>query len=337
MPQEVLYVFISRSDSSHTFLTMDSSQNQWTQAANKQGLVSIGTHSPFLTTSGPPRTPSQPVIIVEAGLSDCSVSWKAVVREISPFARIYCYDRAGYGQSEPSPAAGTATDIAAELSALLIAAGLEGPYVMVGHSYSGILIREFVAANLDNCVGLVLVDTLQEDALQYVQHEWPFEALAAVQGSLNQSDTTGVSKSSKLTAEEWKAIQHPDNEEASVATTKKEYGEAVPSLMALDLKKQFDACAFGDRPVSVIKGNQSRDYEMIYKAGVGAGNGTVEEREKVRKFIDGIDETMETLQRKQLQLSKRSRLIDATGSGNQVHMQQPELIAEEVRWVLNSL
>lgn len=312
---------------------MDSSQNQWTQAANKQGLVSIGTHSLFLTTSGPPRAPSQPVVIIEAGHDDCSVSWPAVMRAISPFARVYSYDRAGYGRSEASPAPGTATNIAAELSALLIAAGVPGPYIMVGHSYGGILTREFMAANLEKCVGLVLVDTLQEDALNY---EWPFPALKAIQGSLDQCETIGVVAKSKLTPEEWKAIKHANAQDTFTATADKEFAELFASAITLDAKKQFDTCAFGDRPVSVIKGCAARDYEMIYEAGVKAGNGTPEERAEVRRFNDSIDENWEVMQRKQLQLSKRSRMVYAKESGHQVHMQQPELIAEEVKWVMDS-
>lgn len=313
---------------------MDSSQNEWTQAANKQGLVSIGTHSLFLTTSGPPRAPSQPVVIIEAGHSDCTVSWPAVMRAISPFARIYGYDRAGYGNSEASPSPGTAINIAVELSALLAAAGVSGPYIMVAHSYGGILAREFMAANLEECVGLVLVDTVQEDALQY---EWPFAALKAVQGSLDQCETTGVVAKSKLTAEEWKAIRYANAQESFEATADKEFAELFSSARTLDEKKQFETCAFGDRPVSVIKGRADRDYEMIYEAGVEAGNGTPEERADVRRFNDSIGENLERMQRRQLLLSKRSRMVYAKESGHQVHMQQPELIAEEVKWVIDSL
>ena len=312
---------------------MDPPPNEWTQAATKEGHVSIGTHSLFLTAAGPSQTPSQPAVVIEAGHGDHSDSWKAGMRAISTFARVYSYDRAGYGQSEPSPVPGTARNSASELSALLGAAGVPGPYILVCHSYGGIIAREFVAANLERSAGLVLVDTLTEDALKA---EYPFEALNAVQGSLDQSETTGVSQSSKLTAEESKALRHATAQPSYKATADKEFGEIFTSLAELGSKKQFDTCAFGEMPVSVIKGCAYRDYEMIYAAGVKAGNGTTEQREQYRKFTDSLDGLSETNQRRQLQLSKRGRMVYALESGHQVHMQQPELIADEVKWILSA-
>jgi pimeloyl-ACP methyl ester carboxylesterase len=118
---------------------MASSLTDWTQAASKHGLVLIGTHSLFLSTAGPRRTPSHPVVIIEAGHSDSSDEWPPVMRAISPFARVYSYDRAGYGKSEPSPSPRTASNIVAELSTLLDATALHGPYLLVEHSYGGVL------------------------------------------------------------------------------------------------------------------------------------------------------------------------------------------------------
>lgn len=106
---------------------------------------SIGSHSLFLRVSGPPRHPGDPVIIIEAGHSDGSLTWPAVQRHISQFARVCSYDRAGYGYSEPSSSPITGREIAEDLVVPLPAADIEPPYLLVGHSYSGILIREFFA------------------------------------------------------------------------------------------------------------------------------------------------------------------------------------------------
>jgi pimeloyl-ACP methyl ester carboxylesterase len=108
---------------------MDSTQNEWTQAEYKHGLMTIGAHSLFLATAGAPRTPSQPVVVIKAGHCDNSDSWKAVMGAILPFARVYCYDRAGYGQSEVLPTPRTAANITSELSALLNAVGVGAPYI----------------------------------------------------------------------------------------------------------------------------------------------------------------------------------------------------------------
>jgi hypothetical protein len=70
---------------------------------------------------------------------------------------------------------------------------------------------------------------------------------------------------------------------------------------------------------------------------VKAGNGTPEQKDTLKKFIDGVDEIWERNQRKQLNLSKRGRMVYTRESGHQVHMEQPGLIAEEVKWILESL
>ena len=313
---------------------MSSSLNEWTQALSTQGLVSIGTHSLFLSAAGPPRAPSQPVVIIEAGQGDSSEAWPAVMREISAFARVYSYNRAGYGQSESSSSPRTAENIASELSALLDATAVQGPYILVGHSYGGILTREFIASRQGDCAGLVLVDAVQEDDLKY---EWPFPALMAVKGSLDRHEVIGLTATSKLTPDEWEAFVQVSAEDSANATAEKEFEELPGSVQNLELKKQFDTCAFGDRPVSIIKGSHVSDYEKIYEAGVRAGNGTPEQRETLKRFIEKIDEVWERNQKRQLDLSRKSRMVYANKSGHQVMQQQPELVAEEVKWILSLL
>src|SRR5512139_1083632 len=87
------------------------------------------------------RAPGQPVIILEAGLGDHLYSWYSLQTKVSGFARVCAYDRAGMGWSEPSRAPRTAGQISDELNTLLANAQEPGPYVMVGHSYGGLITR----------------------------------------------------------------------------------------------------------------------------------------------------------------------------------------------------
>lgn len=89
--------------------------------------------------------------------------------------------------------------------------------------------------------------------------------------------------------------------------------------------------------MSMIKGSHVSDYEKTYEAGVKAGNGTLEQRETLKKFTKGIDEIWGRNQRRQLDLSRKSRMVYAEKSGHSVNQQQPDLVAEEVKWILASL
>ena len=312
---------------------MSSSPNPWTQSPTHAGLVFLGIHSLFLAAAGPPRTAGQAVVILEAGYGGCSSTWAAVMRAVSPFARIYSYDRSGYGRSEISPAPRTACNIAAELSALLDAAGVAGPFVLVGHSYGGILVREFLDLRKGDVMGMVLVDTLQEADLRYA---WPFAEVRVLSAGLDSYAIRGLDESHQLTPEEWKVFLDDEKREGHGEASKREFEQVPSASMALAEKKQFDGCVLQDRPLSVIKGEHVRDYRLLYENGVKAGNGSTKQRDTLKKWIDGIDEVWEKNQRQQLMLSRNGRMVYARHSGHQVALQQPILVAEEIKWVLDS-
>ena len=63
-----------------------------------------------------------------------------VFAELATLAPVVAYDRAGNGQSPADGQPATPAHIAARLHALLGAAGIPPPYVLVGHSWGGPLI-----------------------------------------------------------------------------------------------------------------------------------------------------------------------------------------------------
>jgi len=103
-----------------------------------------------------------PSVVIEAGSGDNASSWENVVRRVAGFARVCAYDRAGLGWSDPAPGPRTMDDRAAELHAVLGAAGLPAPYVLVGHSYGGFIVRRFAAAYPAEVKGVILVDAPEE-------------------------------------------------------------------------------------------------------------------------------------------------------------------------------
>jgi pimeloyl-ACP methyl ester carboxylesterase len=104
-----------------------------------------------------------PVVIMEAGLGAAGWSWRPVQAEIARSTRACVYDRAGYfGRSTPSDGPRDAGAEAEDLAEMLKASRLPGPYVLVGHSYGGLIARLFTYRYPENVVGLVLVDPSTE-------------------------------------------------------------------------------------------------------------------------------------------------------------------------------
>ena len=102
-----------------------------------------------------------PAVVLEAGISASSVSWRPVQRELARHLRVLAYDRAGYGWSRPARTPRTMERLCTELAAMLEASGARGPYVLVGHSFGGLLLRHFAARAPEKVAGLVLVDPLE--------------------------------------------------------------------------------------------------------------------------------------------------------------------------------
>ena len=89
---------------------------------------------------------SGPMVVFEAGLGNDSTTWKSVAGPIAAFAHVVLYDRLGLGQSaqvKDTRAAITADQVASRLHALLTAADIHPPYILVGHSLGGLYMQMF--------------------------------------------------------------------------------------------------------------------------------------------------------------------------------------------------
>ena len=102
---------------------------------------------------------TQPVILEHGiGYGVDSASWRTVQAAVAKFAFVCRYDRPFMGRSDAAPAGRSLANIASEMRALLRAAKIPPPYVLVGHSFGGITTRYYAAAYPKEVAGLVLVD-----------------------------------------------------------------------------------------------------------------------------------------------------------------------------------
>ncbi|MFJ8039420.1 alpha/beta fold hydrolase [Kitasatospora sp. NPDC096147] len=110
-----------------------------------------------------PSSPTVPTVVFEAGAGAGRSSWALVQPAVAARARAVVYDRSGLGRSPADPAGRTLARMAEDLGALLDHFG-PGPYVLVGHSAGGPLVRLAAAQRPGRIAGLVLVDPTDEAA-----------------------------------------------------------------------------------------------------------------------------------------------------------------------------
>jgi pimeloyl-ACP methyl ester carboxylesterase len=98
--------------------------------------------------------------VLEAGISATSLSWTLVQPKVAEFTRVVSYDRAGLGRSDAGTPVVSAAVHASTLRSMLRALEIAPPYVLVGHSYGSFVIRAYAARHPEEVAGLVLVDPI---------------------------------------------------------------------------------------------------------------------------------------------------------------------------------
>ncbi len=100
----------------------------------------------------------KPVVILDSGLGGPTTAWASVQPAVSGLTEVCSYDRAGEGFSDPGPLPRDTDALVDDLHALLHAAGLPPPYVLVGHSLAGLNAVLFADRYRPELAGMVLVD-----------------------------------------------------------------------------------------------------------------------------------------------------------------------------------
>jgi len=111
----------------------------------------------------------EPAVIFEGGL-ECSTTLYDKLRiPVSEFTRAISYDHAGIGYSTRSPNQRILPSYVSELYKLLEKEKIYPPYILVGHSIGGFIIRYFAHIYPDDVVGLVFIDMPPDDWFNYIR------------------------------------------------------------------------------------------------------------------------------------------------------------------------
>lgn len=282
-------------------------------------LVDVGGRRLHILCSGQ-RASGAPAIIVEAGASSFAIDFTLVQREIERSHRICSYDRAGFGWSD-SVTAETRRPTSRDLHDLLLASGEKPPYVLVGASRGGLLIRGYFADHPDEVAGFVFVDPATEDRL-FTMIGGTAKAIAEVTADELKStlprDSVRIPRRrpqmgapfDKLPAELYQTRVILD--ERLIASTPDKVGpdvvassqERERAFLARLLATRATASPFGDRPTSVL----SRGDEQ------NAG------REGSHRALAN--------------LSTNSRHCVIAGAGHEIHLFEPTAVVRAITDVL---
>ena len=122
----------------------------------KGHLIDVGGYRLLLNCTGS----GSPTVVLDSGIMDSSQEWKDIQPILATRTRVCSYDRAGLGRSDPSPHPRTSFWMAQEMHTVLANGNIEGPYVLVGHSFGGLNAIVFAAEHPQETAGVVLVDSI---------------------------------------------------------------------------------------------------------------------------------------------------------------------------------
>jgi pimeloyl-ACP methyl ester carboxylesterase len=260
-------------------------------------LVDVGGHRLHVWCTGA----GAPAVILESGLGGSSAGWGFVQPDVARFTRVCSYDRAGMGYSDPGPSPRTARRIANELAALVDRSGVGGPVVLVAASSGGFNVRVFASEHTDRVAGLVLVDASHEDQAHEVPRLARFVPLLSSVGVLRLLGISfGLSPESLP----------PSVQRFARATRFRAAGYQAAADEIIHIRESASEVRSSRRkltiPLVVVTGGR------------------------------GADATWLDLQRDQVTLSERGCQIIAEQSGHVVPIDQPQVIVEAIRRIVDA-
>jgi len=275
-----------------------------------------------------------PTVVMEAAHTEPGLSWAGVQPEVAKFAHVCTYDRAGLGWSESGPKPRTAPSIVEELHTLLAQAGVEPPYVLVGHSIGGLYARLYAHEHPEQVAGMVLVDSTHEE--QYARMP---EGIVRVQrtankvaplifGLLQALNSMGLMA---LLAERkgiWPMPIPPEGRAAymsAVFSGTRHLDTAARETLGL----QESMAAVRDRQLGPL-GNIPLTVISAGRPAVSAGRGiSAADAEQMKRLQDEMHAELAAL-------STQGKRVTAQESGHYVQIDQPQVVVDAIREVVEA-
>jgi len=291
-------------------------------------LYDVGDYKLHLNCSGE----GSPAVILEAGAGTSGLTWTYIQKEIEKYNRVCSYDRAGIGWSEPAAGPLSPQQVASDLHTLLGAAGVRGPYILVGHSAGGVYIRAYAGQYPTEVAGVVLVDSSHEGQAVRYPPEW--QQLDQTQNSMmafcRVVSPFGLMRLSRLFDAAY-TFKDPETKAAFLTTLYRTRYCRVSADEIAALAETYNGPdvpgSLGDLPLIVLTADTSEE-EML--AQVPAYLSSMASPEVIRKVFQVNREMQADL----AGLSSRGKQIMVPNSGHMIPLDQPGVVIEAIREVL---
>ncbi len=295
-------------------------------------LVDVGGHRLNLHCSGSGAV----TVVFEAPPGDGAWAWWAVQPAVALKTRACVYDRAGLGFSDPATRAGTSANAVDDLHALLAAAGVKPPFVLVGNSLGGANVQLYAWRYPDEVKGLVLVEPLHEDE--------PARLGAASDGKIAQFEASEVALLKACTAESEKGFAAGGEMLANcTGGLLPSYGrELAAAHLAGELSPAYWHAASSERESFDLDRAQLRSARrsfgdlplVVLTRGVSPFAAPGKPPSALSKAVEAANRTM---QDEVARLSTRGERRDVPGAGHLVQDDRPEAVVKAVEDVLARL
>ena len=249
-----------------------------------------------------------PAVILESGILSTSLGWTSVIEDIASFARVCAYDRAGYAWSEAGPEPRTISNITRELRDLLRTTHVDPPYVLVGHSFGGLVVQLYASRFPNEVAGMVLVDSAHPDLARRSGH---LERTGGVASRLKLLAPLGIARLMIDTPS-----GNPESRPYSVRAMEKEVLATTRSFRAV-------ASEMEGLPESLSQTAENRP-RLGRKPLV-----VLTEGQRRMEFWHAMQEQF-------TELSDSSEWQVVNGAGHFIHQDEPDIVVDAVRRVVES-
>jgi pimeloyl-ACP methyl ester carboxylesterase len=272
------------------------------------------------------KSQGHPTVVMDYGLGGISPLWYQVQSQVAKFTSVCVYDRAGYGWSEPSPHPRTSLIMVQELHTLLKKGGIAGPYLLVGHSLGGLNMRLFASQYPSEVVGVVLVDAVPANVYSRLGSEFRENMAATRQmfGSLSIISRLGILRL---------LLQLKGSDVAPEFVQK-----LPPSVQSVVLAKFLPQSFNTALAESALL---EKDAELVSQTSFPSHLPLVVISHGLNMFsgqnVEAAESIWRQLQAETSQLSTSGSLQIAYGSGHNIHIDQPQLVVDAIRKILEQI